>query len=291
MRKIITEIPPLSQKDCFYLVDRYKESFTYPLHKHDVYELNFVDNCRGMRRVVGDSIELLGDYDLALIGPGLEHMWDQYECENHKFREITIQFSSDLFGDTFLGKNQLSQIKKILENSKLGVTFSMSAIMSIYAKLNDLIRLESGFYKVLKFMEILHDLSMATDSRLLSSLSFARSVESSDSRRVSKVEEYIDKNFATDIRLQELANIVGMTPTAFSRFFRQRTGKTVSEYIIDIRLGHASRRLVDSTMSVLEICYECGFNNVSNFNRLFKKKKGCTPKIFRENYKKYKVAI
>ena len=82
-----------------------------------------------------------------------------------------------------------------------------------------------------------------------------------------------------------------MTPTAFSRFFHLHTHKTVSEYTIDIRLGHATRMLVDSSHSVAEICYACGFNNISNFNRIFKKKKGCSPTVFRENYHKSKIII
>ena len=102
---------------------------------------------------------------------------------------------------------------------------------------------------------------------------------------------YIDQNFKKEIRLKTLADIAGMTPAAFSRFFRTRTGKTVSDYIIDIRLGYASRLLVDTHTSVSEICYSCGFNNISNFNRIFKKKKGCSPTAFRDNYHKSKIII
>lgn len=86
-----------------------------------------------------------------------------------------------------------------------------------------------------------------------------------------------------------MAHLVGMTSTSFSRFFKLRTGKTLSDYVIDIRIGFASRLLVDTTMSVAEICYECGFNNLSNFNRIFKKKKDCSPKEFREYYRKKKI--
>lgn len=88
-----------------------------------------------------------------------------------------------------------------------------------------------------------------------------------------------------------LANMVGMTDVSFSRFFKLRTGKSLSDYIIDIRLGHVTRLLVDSTMAVAEICYECGFNNLSNFNRIFKKKKSCSPKEFREYYRKKRIVI
>ena len=126
---------------------------------------------------------------------------------------------------------------------------------------------------------------------MLSSSSFANVSTVSDSRRVRKVEEYINKNYNKEIRLQSLADLIGMTPTAFSRFFKLRTGRTISDYIIDLRLGYASRLLADSTMSIVEICYECGFNNVSNFNRIFKRKKGCSPKVFRENYRKNKIIV
>lgn len=291
MNKVITEITPLSNEDCFYLVDRYKDRFTYPLHKHDEIELNFVQKCAGARRVVGDSIEVLGEYDLAIIGSGLEHVWEQGDCTTSPIREITLQFSPELFGENFLNKKQLKSVHSMLDNAKHGIAFDMTAIMKVYGMLDEITRLQSGFYRVMKILSILYELSIDNNYHLLSSSSFSHIKVSADSRRVQKVEEYINGHYNADIRLQTLADIVGMTPTAFSRFFKLRTGKTISEYIIDIRLGIASRKLVDTTMSIAEICYDCGFNNVSNFNRIFKRKKGVSPKSFRENYRKHKVII
>lgn len=291
MNKVITEITPLSNEDCFYLVDRYKDRFTYPLHKHDEIELNFVQKCAGARRVVGDSIEVLGEYDLAIIGSGLEHVWEQGDCTTSPIREITLQFSPELFGENFLNKKQLKSVHSMLDNAKHGIAFDMTAIMKVYGMLDEITHLQSGFYRVMKILSILYELSIDNNYHLLSSSSFSHIKVSADSRRVQKVEEYINGHYNADIRLQTLADIVGMTPTAFSRFFKLRTGKTISEYIIDIRLGIASRKLVDTTMSIAEICYDCGFNNVSNFNRIFKRKKGVSPKSFRENYRKHKVII
>ena len=270
--QIIREITPLSDKDCFYIAERYKTEFTYPIHNHSEFELNFTEKAAGVRRIVGDSSEVIGDYDLVLItGKDLEHVWEQNDCHSKEIREITIQFSSDLFFKSFINKNQFDSIRRMLDT---------------------LASEKQGFYAVIKFMTILYELSLfEEEARTLSSSSFAKIDIHSDSRRVQKVQEYINTHYQEEIRLGQLADMVGMTDVSFSRFFKLRTGKNLSDYIIDIRLGFASRLLVDSTMSIAEICYECGFNNLSNFNRIFKKKKSCSPKEFRENYRKKKKLI
>lgn len=291
MNKIITEITPLSEKDCFYLVERLKDRFNYPLHRHSEYELNFVSGCSGARRVVGDSVEVLGEYDLALIGNSIEHGWEQHQCDNVPIREITIQFDRNLFGD-MLEKNSFSPLKRLLEESSTGIAFSMDSIMRVFGKIEKLVKMETGFYRMLLLMEILFELAVHEDSyRRLSTSAFAKVTPTVDSRRVAKVQAYVDANYKNELRLADLASLVGMTPTSFSRFFKQRCGKSLMEYVIDIRLGHASRLLIDTTMSVSEICYECGFKNVSNFNRIFKASRNRTPKEFREIYKHHRSLI
>lgn len=291
MNKIITEITPLSEKDCFYLVDRTKDEFNFPIHHHDEYELNFVEGCGGARRVVGDSIEDLGEFDLCLVGHGIEHAWEQHECKSRRIREITIQFSSDLFGEVLLNKNQMCGIRKMLQDSSKGVAFSLQAIMKVYSRFEKLVKAESGFDQMIELMCILHDLSGDSGKRILASSSFAKAKVSSDSRRVAKAQEYISRHYREELRLNDVASLVGMTPTSFSRFFKLRTGRSFSDYVIDFRLGTAIRELMDSTTSIAEICYECGFNNVSNFNRIFRKKKKCSPKEFRELYQKHKKLV
>lgn len=283
---IIHEITPLQENDCFYLAERLKDSFNYPLHKHEELELNFIENGTGARRIVGDSIEVLGKYDLVLIGAGLEHSWEQHQCKMENVHEVMIQFPSDLLSHSLLQKNQMSSLKKMMEDAKCGISFDQVAIERVKDKFLSIMDAEPGFYRVLKLYEILYELSQQKECHTLSSGAFARAKVEPDSRRVRKVEEYISKNYRNEIRLQALSDLVGMTATSFSRFFKLRTGKNLSDYIIDVRLGHAARKLADSTMSIVEICYDCGFNNVSNFNRIFKKKRGCTPSAFREGYQR-----
>jgi len=288
---ILREITPLSDKDCFYIVDRHKKEFTYPLHCHGEYELNFIEHGNGLRRIVGDSVETVGEYDLVLISTTeLEHVWEQGDCTSEDIREITIQFDPHFF-DSLIDTNQFDRVKAMLDKGRNGLCFPINAIMKVYFLLDNLPE-SKGFYAVTQFLTLLYELSFFTDeARELSSSSFAKVNLQANSRRVLKVQQYIDEHFQDEIHLNQLASIVGMTPTAFSRFFKQRTGKKLSDYVIDIRLGHASRLLVDTTMSVAEICYDCGFNNLSNFNRIFKRKKNCSPSEFRETYFKKKVII
>ena len=292
---IIREITPLSEHDCLYIVDRCKTEFTFPIHVHShcEYELNFIQHASGVSRVVGDSAETIGEYDLVLItGRELEHAWLQHQCTSQNIREITIQFSPDFLPPAMLEKNQFVGIRRMFERAACGLCFSMPTIMKVFNRINQLPEQQQGFATVMDFLYILYDLSQDADARVLSSSSFARvDTNSSDSRRVQKVQDYIAKHYQEELRLNVMADMVGMTPVSFSRFFRQRTGKTLSDYLTDIRLGYASRLLVDTTMTVSEICYDCGFNNLSNFNRMFKRKKNCSPKEFREQFRKRKLVI
>lgn len=286
------EITPLSERDCFYIADRHKAAFDYPIHCHHEYELNFTEHAIGAHRIVGDSEEVIGDYDLVLItSSNLEHVWEQGECTRADIREITIQFSKDTLPETLLRKNQFDSIRRMLERAQCGLAFPLTAIMRVYTKLDNLAHHKEGFHAVIDFLNILHELSSYDDARQLSSSAFACIETQSESRRVDKVQKYITQHYNEDIRLEDMARMVGMTPVSFSRFFRQRSGRTLSDYIIDIRIGSAARMLIDTANTVAEICYDCGFNTLSNFNRLFKRKKGCSPTEFRENYQKKKIFI
>ena len=279
-------------KDVLYIADRRKKEFTYPIHNHEVFELNFVEHAAGVRRIVGDSSEVIGEYDLVLItSPDLEHVWEQHECQSEEIREITVQFDFPMGEDSFLGKTPFLPMQKMLNEARKGLCFPVSAIMRVYDKLDTLSSIKEGFYAVMQFLTILYELSKCSGARSLASSSFAKIAVEDDSRRILKVKNFISKNFMDEIRLAQLADIAGMSPSAFSRFFKLHTGRNLTDYIIDMRLGAASRMLVDTSRSISEICFCCGFNNLSNFNRIFKKKKGCSPSEFRENYHKTRIIV
>lgn len=291
-RRIIHEITPLMGKDVLYIADRHKKEFTYPIHNHSVYELNFVENAKGVRRIVGDSQEVIGDYDLCLItSPDLEHVWEQNECHSDDIREITVQFDFSMSDDTLFGRNPYASITRMMQEAKKGLSFPLQAIMKVYGMLDTLSSVKDGFYAVQQFLTILYELSRCENARTLASSSYAKVAVEDDSRRILKVKNFISKNYMDELRLPELASLAGMSSSAFSRFFKLHTGRNISEYIIDLRLGYAARMLVDTAKSISEICFDCGFNNLSNFNRIFKKKKGCSPSEFRESYHKTRIIV
>lgn len=291
MSQVLSEICGLSQGDCFYVVERHKTEFTYPLHRHRECELNFIQNAPGVRRVIGDSVETIGEYDLVLItGENLEHVWEQGTCKSPDIREITIQFSPDLFDGGLLGRNQFASIQRMFARAAHGLAFPLGSIMKVYGYIDQIASQDGSFKQFMDCLMMLYELSKC-EAKELASSSFANASRDSESRRVMKVKEYINDHYAEDLTLPKLASLVGMSPSSFSRFFKMRTGKTLSSYLVSIRLGNAARALVDTTSTVSEICYSCGFNNLSNFNRVFRAKRGMTPHEFRSMYKKKKVIV
>ncbi|RPD43994.1 AraC family transcriptional regulator [Paracnuella aquatica] len=284
--QIMKELIPLTQNDCFTVFSRIKSSFDFPLHTHDEFELNLILNGKGVQRVVGDHIGELEEVELVLVGSGVPHAWFTHKCTNEEIREVTIQFHKDLIDEKLLRRNQLAFIRKMFEQSVRGILFSPETTRMLIDRLLNLNQ-KHGFDSVLELFSILHDLSVSRNMKFLSDVTFtANRTPSYNSRRIEKAMEYLHANFEKNITLGDVARLANMTETAFSRFFKTRTGINFIDSLNDIRLGHASRLLIETTGSVSEIAYNCGFNNMANFNRIFKRKKGCTPKEFRENYYK-----
>jgi AraC-like DNA-binding protein len=283
MTKIIREITPLTQSDCFTFFSRVKKEFNFPLHTHEEFEINFIMNAKNAKRIIGDHSDNIEDLELVLVGSNLPHAWFTHQCESEEIHEVTIQFHRDLFDEKFLKRNQLSFIRTLLERSSKGILFSLETAQALKHRFLNLHQ-KSGFDSVLELMSILHDLSISRNMRTLSNTSFSNDSLSYNSRRIEKAFEYMQSNYDKNITLEEMAKLVGMTEVSFSRFIKKRTGKTFVDSLNEIRIGHASRLLIDTTHTIAEISYQTGFNNLSYFNRVFKARNSCTPKEFREDF-------
>lgn len=282
--KTLREITPLTPGDCFTIFYRVKKEFDFPLHTHEEFELNFIQNGKGTKRVVGDHIEEIDDLELVLIGPNLQHGWFTHRCKSGAIKEITIQFHRDLFDDKFLNRNQMGFIRSMFEQSLRGLLFSKETAQAVKPRLMGITK-KQGFDSVLELLAILHQLSISHNRRVLSDASFnGTETLSYNSRRIETIMKHLNTHFDRPVTLAEAAKLTSMSEVAFSRFFKIRTGKTFVDTLTEIRLGHASRMLIETTQNINEVAYKCGFNNLSNFNRIFKKKKDCTPKAFRQEF-------
>ena len=285
MRESFTEITRLEPLDIFYVGERHKTFFEYPAHSHEGYELNFVENAAGATRTIGDSHETIGNLDLVLItGSRLVHVWEQGTCPRQDIYEITIHIAPDTFRGSLIDKRAFASIRRMLERAQRGLAFPETAIRILREDIVNLAHSNDSFSSVIRLFNLLYRLSLVEDARELSSSSFVNATETNEDDRVRQIKDYIAANYMQDITLKDLSGMVCMSEDSFSRFFKNKTGRTPNRYIIDYRLGIAARLLLQTKLSVAEIGYSCGFNTLSHFNRLFRESKGCTPSEFRERF-------
>ena len=282
---------PLTEKDCLFIMDRHKKDFDVPVHSHNVWELSLIEGGKGLTRVVGDSVVEIDDWELVLVTQSeLRHTW-QGVLEGEMARAVTIQFPPDLISSPTLRKRQFRPIAHLFERARRGVSFSRGIQERVTEEINKMIQTTDAFEQVLRFMHILYVLAHDEGAEVLCSESFANVQTKLESHRIEMIDAYLKQHYTEVIRLSKLAEMVEMTEVGFSRFFKRTMGVTLSDYLIGLRVSHASRMLVDTDCTVSEIAYACGFNNISNFNRLFRKHRGRSPQQFRALYSRTRKLI
>lgn len=290
---ILTEAPPLTEQDSFVIFERHKSYFNFPIHKHDQFELNYIENAANAQRVVGDHVAEISDLELVLIGgSNLEHGWTNHKCKSKDIYEITIQFNTDFFTGGMFSKKQFIFLRKMLTDATNGLLFSKETTLKVKPLIYEMTKAKDGFTATMLFVRIIYELSLAEDTTILSHQKFSKGTNDYDSRRVRLIMNYLSEHYKEHIRLSDAASLVNMSETSFSRFIKIRTGKTFVDCLNDIRISAAARLLIDEPTNIIaDIAYKSGFNNISNFNRIFKKKKGMTPQDFRECYIKKHMII
>ena len=279
MAEIQQEICPITEDDLFIILDHTNARFEYPIHCHPEYEINVVLGTSGTR-VVGDFEESFDGMDLVMVGPYVPHVWKAGNENNHV---TTIQFSADLINFQIMHKRLFMPIRQLLADSVQGLHFYGPEAERIKDEIVELTRIQ-GFQAATKFLNILNLLAYAPRRKLVSSIHESESlVNSSKSRRISKACRFIEENILHKISLAEVAALVNMSESAFSHFFKKKTGISFITYVNNLRVAKACDLLASTSLSASEICYDCGFNNKSNFIRIFTKRKNMTPIEYR-NY-------
>ena len=279
MNEIQQEIVPITQDDLFVIMNHPNAKFDYPIHCHPEYEINLVMKTSGTR-VVGDYEEAFSDLDIVMTGPYVPHVWKSDLLTNHV---ITIQFSSDLLSFQMINKRLFMPIRQLLVDSTQGLQFYGSEAERIRDEIMELTRIQ-GFQTATKFLALLNFMAAAPRRKLVSNMYESENlVNSSKSRRITKACKYIEENISQKISLAEVAALVNMSESAFSHFFKKKTGISFITYVNNLRVAKACDLLASTSLSASEICYDCGFNNKSNFIRIFTKRKNMTPIEYRNH--------
>lgn len=251
-------------------------------HFHPEIELVYVNKGQGKRHI-GNHISYFNNSQLILLGSNLPHH-GFVDSLTSNGSETLIQFKPDFLGDTFFKIPEMQSIVQLFERGKQGILFKPEAKKVIGPKIENLINFE-GFDRIIKLLEILNDLALSEDYSLLNVDGYAFETKPQDSKKIDIIYKYINNNFKNHISLEEMANEVSMTVPAFCRYFKKATGKTFTKLVNEFRVVHATKLLSESKMTITDICFECGFNNFSHFNKLFNEFTGKSASAYRNKMK------
>lgn len=259
------------------------DSFDCPWHFHDEYELILVLQSGGYR-LVGDHLAPLRPGDLVLLGPRLPHIYHNDEGAPGRTRSVhalLIQFEENCLGNDWLKVPAMAPVRRLLQRARLGLHFVGPTRERVAALMQQMATV-TGLRRIISFLSILELLANSPHCRTLASRAFADAGQSFDQERMSRVCDFIRERLDQPLFRSDLARLVHLSEGAFSRFFRLHTGKTLHEFLNELRVGRACRLLAEGEMSITEIAFACGFGNLSNFNRQFRRLKHTTPRAFRK---------
>jgi AraC-like DNA-binding protein len=261
------------------------EFFDKPWHFHKEYELVLIDNNEGTR-FIGDQVSHFKDGDLVLLGPNIPHLYRNsdayYQKSTLAAKSIFMHFTEDFLGESFFNIPEMRLVKRLLNRSSLG--------LDIFGKSNGWVRQkmigmknESPSRRLLTLLDILEFLSTSKDIKPILSNGFTAK-DSYDTDRIDIVLQFIMENYSSDIYIEEIASKLNMSVPSFSRYFKHHTKKTFSNYVTEIRISHACRLLLEDNYNISEICYQSGFDTLSNYYRHFKKYVGIIPKEYKKRF-------
>lgn len=258
-------------------------------HFHSEYQLFVVLAGRGTR-FIGDNITHFQEGDVVFIGPNMPHLWRNDDVFFNKPSELRVQgiviyFPENLFGDCLLKKEEMLGIKHLLEKAKRGVEFFGITGHRIVEMMKDLLYLP-GVEGLIQLLAILSTLSESSEYHYISSLGYTNTSKEGDKDRMNEVYSFIMQNFRKNILLEEIAGIANMSPTSFSRYFKAKTNKSFSCFITELRIGYACKLLLEDNNTIAQICFESGYNTLSNFNKQFKELIHKTPFEYKKEYLK-----
>ncbi|HPF03519.1 MAG TPA: AraC family transcriptional regulator [Bacteroidales bacterium] len=267
------------------IVVRYLNKYEGIWHYHPEFEIVLTMEGNGTR-IVGDSVELFEACDLVMIAGNIPHAWNYY-AEDDIIPEkhgIVVHFSESSFGDRLLTRHEMNEVRELLRMAERGIGFSSEDACKTRMHLEAMTE-SRGIDKVINFFNVLRLMCRADCKKVLCSENYKISEDTGGNKRMSDVYTYIRENFFNPISLEKVSAIAGMTPFAFSRFFKNHCGSGFVEYLNRLRTSKACYLLRETEYMVHDIASKCGFESISNFNKQFRKSEGVSPRIYRAQFR------
>jgi len=278
MKVLPFKIPKSESESLIYQED--KGLYFYDkLHQHKEIQISFIVKGEGIL-IIGDSVNAYKEGDIILIGSNLPHVFKSDTSMEKKSFMMTLFFRKDSFGDEFFNLNPFESLTPLFEKSKYGfrITSNKKVISNYFKQLKSALNIE----QFIIFFNIIN-LINKSKIQLLSTFVYPKDYSNNEGKRMREVFEYSLNNFSENISLTDIAEKANMTNNAFCRYFKQRTNKSYIQFLTEIRIDHATKLLIkNKDLSIIEIATLSGFNNISNFNRKFKRLKNTTPLNYRQ---------
>lgn len=275
--------------DEIFEVLRVNDSHFYPLwHYHPQYEM-FLIKEGGGNRFIGDNISPFSVGEIFLLGPNIPHVFrndPEYFINGSikKAKATVLYWDESLIKGDLFNLKEFTPIRELLKQAKRGLLIRGPSRKLVINFLNIVVN-KTGIDRILEFVSMLHFIATKAEYDTLSSLGFSSKIDEKEVNKLNKVFDYLLNNFSRTITLKEIADISNMCPTTFCRYFKKTTNKTLITFLNEIRIGHASKLLIENkNMNISQICYESGFNNLTNFYIQFHKFKNLSPIEFKKKY-------
>jgi len=256
-------------------------------HFHPEFQLFLVLKGTGTR-FIGDHVSPFDKGDLVFTGPNLPHVW---QSDHEYFKEdeelmtegIVIYFPGNFLGQDFLNNNELYKIKQLFQKAQRGMEMKGETASQMRDMMHRMLT-ETDFDRVLLLLKLLNTMAKSTEYKLLASEGYTNTMKETETDRMNRVHSFVVKNFREKISLDKVASIANMSPTSFSRYFKIHSNKTFSDFLTEIRIGYSCKLLTTQKMTVSQVCYDSGFNTLSNFNRQFKAMTHYSPLDYKRKY-------
>ncbi len=283
--KFVYEKIDVSHKNSFITRRLKMDPSSDKIHSHNNYELNYITSGSG-RRIVGNHISNYSDGDLVLLGPNISHCWEVLEpAADNQGECVVTHFYENIFNSDFFNIPELDAVVNLLKEAGSGILFKSSTTGKVAESLNKMAVTE-GLERYIELLKVFHLLLQIDNREHLALPSSMPGTYEKDREQIDKIYEYVFKNLENGIHLNDAAKLMCMEPSSFCRYFKKKTNQTFLDYVKSVRIGIAARLLAETDKQISQICFECGYNNMANFNHHFKMIMKKTPSEYRKEFKK-----